>query len=326
MGTKMTINGEAIMGGEINTNYGVACKRLIFRHVVDLGLDVGDSVGANIITPSGNTRMFSGTIKSVVRRRPDGSWEFTCEDVLAKAIEYWFTPSDLDVGWTRRNINHLDLTKDILKEATIPNLDVIDDWTPTGYPTFQFAVGPEPVKITVASAWDTIGWICAITGMHVYADVSSKVHMTRIWDEPGPIVHAYMSTGNAGNMKTLEYTRSDENLRNKVVVYGRDNLYKVASGSSPYVPAGFWKTAIVSSTMIEGDAMAQEVADINLLRMNKLTEACIVDCIGNTSLDCRQTVNITDPKIGVSGNWFVSQIQHKVDPNSGYTCRLTCNK
>jgi hypothetical protein len=323
-----TVNGTPVKRLELNTNYQTAVARLTFTHPYQSGFDVGTAITSYIWDDRGETRstkMFTGVVKSVIRRRPENVYEFMAQDILTFAVEHWFVPASIDdPAFTRSNISHLQLTKDILNYASITNADIIDDWTP--YPTFQFATGPEPVKVNISSAWDVISGICAITGMHVYADANGKVHLSRIWDEPGETISHYLTTGNAGNMKTLEYVRSDENLRNKVAVFGRSGVSATSSGSSPYVPSGFFKTAIISYEMIDNTEMAQETADINLGRLNKLTESCVIEVLGHVGISARQTVSIVDSQAGISGNWFIYQASHRVDPQGGYTIRLTARK
>jgi len=176
----------------------------------------------------------------------------------------------------------------------------------------------------VASAWDIINWICTITGAHVYADNSGVVHVDLIWDEvtDADVKSHYFSTGDAGNMKTIEYVRSDENLRNQVIVYG-GNVAASAQAASPYVPASFYRTAVIAHQLIETTADAQLTANFNLHRLNRLTESCIIEVLGKTDIDIRQTVNIFNGwGSEMTGNWFVTQCKHTVSER-GYTVRLT---
>jgi hypothetical protein len=314
-----TVNGIRVKRGSVNIGYAMPVMQATWEWPVNREWDISNPVTIAI----NGTTMMKGTVKSVVRRRPEGIYEFMAEDILQRAVEYWFAPDDIDAGYTWSNIDHLSLTRALLSYASITAADIIDDWTP--YPTFQFAIGPEPFKVTIAAVWDVINQINQITGMHVYADADNKVHLTRIWDEPGTPTKTF-GTGNSGTMKTVEYYRSDENLRNRVSVYGWNGCHGVAQAVSPYVPAGFFKTAIISYDAIVDAAMAQETADINLARLNKLTESAIVEVIGDTSISCRQTATVVDSKSNLSGNWFIMQCEHRVDNTSGYTVRMSFTK
>jgi len=324
MSTYLKVNDHKVMRGETNTNYASPCKRLTFTVPYQYEFDIGTTV-TGIINQNGvDTTVFYGTVKQVSRRRPENVWEFMAEDIIQRPVEYWFAPENIDEGITWSNISHLALAKSILLYASIANEFVIDDWTP--YPTFQFATGPEPVKVQTANAWDVITWINQITGMYVYADNSGNVHLSRIADEPGLVASKTFVGGNSGTIKQIEYTRSDENLRNKVVVYGASGVQAISQAASPYLPANYYKTAIISYSMIDTNEMAAETASINLSRMNKLTETVILEVNGDPSLDARATVQITEPNTGVSGLWFVNQISHRLSSDAPYLCRLTCKK
>ena len=323
------VNGIKVSRIDINANYKNATKTMAFSHPYTTGFDVGTAVTGNITTGGVTTKMFYGNIKAIVRRRPENTYEFTCHDILTRAVEYWFTPPTVDGAWERRDITHINLVSEILKESTITGALFSNNWpawnkyTNQATATFSFGVGEEPVSIKVAAAWDVISWICTITGAHVYADNDGVVHLDLIWDEitPSDVASHTFTTGDAGTMKTLEYIRSDENLRNKVIVYGGDVLSS-ASVASPYLPAGFYKTAVIAHELIETQADADLTASFNLHRLNRLTESCIIEVLGKTDIDIRQIVTIIDPRADVSGNWFVTQCKHSVSER-GYVTRIT---
>jgi hypothetical protein len=279
-------------------------------------------IGASGSIAINGVQLMVGTVKSITRHRPGNYFEYMAEDMLYRAVEYWFAPEDMEQGYRWSNIDHLSLTKAILAYAGITG--IVDDWTP--YPTFQMATGPEPFKITTASAWDVVMQLCQITGMFVYTDAVNRVHLSRIWDEPSAVVTRTYSTGDSGYMKSIDWYRSDENLRNRVIVYGYEGCYARADAVSPYVPPDFYKTSIISYEAIVDQAMAQETADINLSRLNKLTQSVTIEAMGNPAYSYLETVTLNDPKIGLSGNWFVYQLEHRYDTNSGYTVRLTASK
>jgi hypothetical protein len=87
------------------------------------------------------------------------------------------------------------------------------------------------------------------------------------------------------------------------------------------LPSGFYKTAIVSSEMIDSQDMAQDSADYNLALYNRLTETVRLDIEGNPSIRARDTITVSESFTGVSGNWFVFSATHRLDEN-GYTTTL----
>lgn len=326
-----SVNGTYIKQFKLESNYNTAAKRIEFSAPTSLGLDIGTPITATL-SSNGVMRNIVGKIKAMTRRRPENTYEFAACDIVTQPAEYWFIPPDINGAWEKSNISHTALSIAILKQAGLVDAQIQNDW-PVEYPTFQFATGPEPVKIRIASAWDVISWICQITGMHAYADDAGVIHLSRIWDEPGAVVSRVFEK-TTWKLKTIQYSRSDENLRNQVAVFGREgvSLKTAKSADTPagsgkyYLPTGFYKTAIISYELIDNDSMAQETADINLQRLNKLTESCIIETVGDPTIDIRQTVTVTDPKSDVSGDWFVTQCTHSISPASGYTCKMTVNR
>ena len=328
MSITATVNDIEVVRMSVMSNYKTPCRRMTYSTPFLNGIDIGSSVTGKI----NETTMFNGIVKAITKRRPEMSYDVSCGDILSQAVEYFFAPSpNIDSSWTRSNILHYNLVRDILAKAEIT--DFSNDWgadedinpyteLPRG--SFTFATGEEPVRIKISSAWDIIDWICQITGSHVYADVDNVVHLGLIWDEPiGVPTHSFVAPG---TLKSIQYIRSEEGLRNKVIVFGYSGITKEAYAESPYVPENFYKTAILSHEFIDTEEIAQETADINLHRLNKLTESVIFEALGQTDIDIRETVSITDPSSGVSGSWFVTQCTHTVGKDSGYTIRVTCNK
>jgi len=279
------------------------------------GADVGDLLTVSFGLDTATTK-FHGYIKAITRDRLSARITMHLEDVLCRATEYWFVPEDLDNPWSRSNINAVDLVDDILNECGLS----LYDWDSC---SFTFATGEKDVELSLTSAWDAIQWICEITGFSVYADTDGHVYFKNISPTPsGSPVDTY-TTGDGGNILSLEYSRSDDLLRNKVVVFGRPPIKAEASASSPYVPSGFYKTAIISHEMIDTQAMAQATADLNLTRLNRLTEIARVKVIGG-DVHIRDTVRITEGFSGLSNeDFFVRSLTHSFDTGLGYVMQIT---
>ena len=330
MATYATVNDIQVKSLEMNSAYKNPCRMMTYTYPYLIN-DVGDTVTARIIRQGNTSTVFYGNVKAVTRRRPENIYEYACQDVLARAVEYYFSPeTSLDNAYEVKNIDHITLVKNILSFATLTNF--VSDWpaynkyTAENTATFQFATGEKAVEIKIAAAWDVIGWICEITGSHVWADATGKVHLGLVWDEVAPsgeTIYGAFTTGDTGNMKSVEYVRSDENLRNRMVIYGSGGITYETHASSPWVvdPA-FYKTGIISYDFIDTQEMAQVTGDINLHRLNKLTESCVIEALGDPSIDTSQVVTVTDSKCGLSGSWFLAQCKHTVS-NSGYTMRMT---
>lgn len=315
-----TITGNPdVVRIEVVNNYRDAVGRATLETRTLGGLGVGDSVEITMGYVGDTAKLFKGNAKSIRAANLPGLYTLECQDVLWQAQEFWFVPADLDNPWSRSNIAAEDLVQDILAEAQLT--DYAADYSPG----FTFATGETPVEIKLQSAWDVIGWICEITGAHVYADINGQVHYTNIDPVPGVSTHT-LTTGAAGQIIFSDYTKSDDNARNKVVVFGAPGIKAEASAApNGYtLPANFYKTAIISHGMIDTQQMAQDCADLNLTALNRLTESVRCDIEGDPGVECRDTVTVTEAFTGVSGDWFVLEARHAMQ--DAYKTQLTLTR
>lgn len=314
---EITIGGDYaditdIMTVEVNEAYKQACSR--FRMEVE---DPGSYTLNDYITidmgydgDSGET--FQGFIDTITSTRRPGVYEITGRDVIKRAIDHWIVTTDLENPWSRRNISAENLVRDLLNEAGI-----------TGYSgdtsNFTFGVS-NPVEFQIISSWDAIEQLSMIIAWRCYAK-NGTVYFQNLQPEPSGAPVTNLRVGNIGNIETIDYDISTENLRNRVVVFGRDGIYAEDSAVSPYLPDGFYKTAIVSSELIDTQSMADDSASYNLALYNRLTESCRVDILGNYVLRARDTINISEPFTTISGDWFIYSCTHRAD-DGGFTTSL----
>jgi hypothetical protein len=113
--------------------------------------------------------------------------------------------------------------------------------------------------------------------------------------------------------------RTISGIRNRVVVEGHPDASVLRSrqAPSPYV-SGYvqYKT---SSALVDTDAMADEVARLWMLELNRRVEKQSFDLLGNPYVVPGQTDSILAPGFGidVATNYFVTSVSHKVNA-SGY--------
>jgi hypothetical protein len=282
------------------------------------GLDLGDEITVDLGFDTSHGTIFKGYIQSINSERLPGHHIIEATDILIRAAEHMIVSTDLDNPFRRWNITAEDLVGDLLAEAGIVNYE----GDATG---FTIATGEIPAEFQLVSSWDAAQQVANIVAWHIYADQTGKVWFQNILPEPtGAASHAF-TTGNTGNILVIRHSRSTDNLRNKVVVFGYPPITASAAAASPYLPAGFYKTAIVSSVLIDQQYMADGCATYNLAKWNKLTEVLSVEAIGDYSVHARDTVSVTEAFTGVAGDWFVRDASHSFGPTS-YTMRLTLVK
>lgn len=302
---------DGITGIEISETYKQPCARARLE-CEDLGsFGLNDYITLDIGFTTSHSVAFKGYIDTITTTRRPGLYEITARDILKRAIEHWIVTTDLENPWSRSNISAEALVRDLLAEAGIT--------TYVGsVSNFTFGVS-SPAEFQLISSWDAVEKINNILAWTCYAE-DGTVYFNNTQPTPGTPSFT-LTVGDDQEIEQINYDISTENLRNKVVVFGKDGIYAEASAVSPYLPSGFYKTAIVSSELIDSQSMADDAADYNLALYNRLTETLKLDIEGNASIRARDTVTVTEPFTGVNSDWFVYSVQHRVD-ESGFVTSL----
>lgn len=302
-----------IISVEITEAYKQPAAR--FRlEVEDVGsFGINDDITITLGYTGDTAQIFEGFIDSVTSTRRPGVYEVAGRDIIKFAIEHWIVTTNLDEPWSRSNISAENLVGDLLAEAGIT------DYSGSAS-SFTFGVS-NPAEFQLISSWDAVEKICNILAWRCYAE-NGTVYFTNLLPEPSGSPSAYLRRGDQGQITQIGYETSTDNLRNKVVVFGREGIYAEASAESPYLPEGFYKTAVVSSELIDTQSMADDAATYNLALYNRLTEAVRLDILGDSSIRARQTVNVLEWFTGVEGDWFVYACTHRMDENGGFTTQL----
>ena len=310
----MDISGDGsgmddVQSIEIDEGYKQASARFKIetRSVGTFGLN--DQIIIDIGYDGDHAALMYGYIDSITATDRPGTYEVVGRDIIKKAIDHFIVSTDLENPWSRRNISAENLVRDLLSEASIT--DYSGDAS-----SFTFGVN-YPAEFQLISSWDAIERICNIIAWRCYAK-GDTVYFKNLQPVPVGATAITLQAGTSGNISTISYEYSTDNLRNKVVVFGRDGIYAEDSAVSPYLPTDFYKTAIVSSELIDTQSMADDSATYNLALYNKLTEVVKVDVEGNPSLRARDTIECIESFTGVSGDWFVYSVSHRIG-NDGYT-------
>lgn len=275
-------------------------------------LALGDSISVDMGYADDHDVVFTGVVKKINKSRPNNTTKITCFDELIKTSDYFMVSEDPEVPFTRTNIDARDLVEDLLNEASVTSF-VADPVT------FIFT---EP-EFNLVSVADAINQINGIIAWHIWCDEDGIVRYAdrRPYVMEGDSPVFTFTTGSSGNIVTNEYTRSEENLRNKVVVYGFEDIYAEASAVSPYLPAGFYKTAVVASPLITFSGQAQLSAEYNLELYNRLDRMVSCEALGNPHVHVNSIVTVTEAHTGVSGDWFIYNISHSLG-EGGYTMKM----
>jgi hypothetical protein len=281
--------------------------------VTNTNLEIGDFVEINLGYVGNYSKAFSGYVKNIELREPKKSYTITASNVLVRAMDFFIASSTPENPFTRSSIKAETLVGDVLALAGLTSY--VGDNT-----LFTFGI-INPVEVNLTTSYDYARFIGDILAYNVYADMNGVVHFTRRlpYVVPGD---TSIGTINEQDCLTFSYTKTDRELRNRVVVYGAAGITAEASSSSPYLPDGFYKSVVVAApTVFDNIGMAQQSADYNLELLNRLTESLHITMPGNSIYQPRSVVTVSSIKYELSGDWYIFTAGHTLD-SSGYTTTL----
>lgn len=280
---------------------------------LNTSLDVGDFVTINLGVTTNHAKVFEGYVKNLQRQESPDQYEITCANVMVRAVDYFIASTNPENPYSKTNIKAEDLVEDLMAMAGLTNYTAQST-------SFTFATRGTPIEVNLTSVYDYSKFIADILAFHVYADVNGTVHFLRRF--PYPDGDASVATLSNSNLIAVSHFRSDRDLRNRVVVYGAEGIYAEAKASSPYLPAGFYKTVAVSApTVIDSQSMAQDSADYNLTKLNRLTLGGSATILGNPDIQARDCVTVNKSDIGMTGLWYVYGCEHSWG-KEGYVTNL----
>lgn len=286
---------------------------------VSTSLSIGDSVTVYIGYVGDNFKCITGYVKNIEYQEPERYHTISIANALIRAVDFFIASSDPNVPFSRQNISAEDLIGDLLALAGLTN------YSPQTT-SFTFAIN-NPVEVNLTGCYDYCHFLANIIAFILYADNNGQVHLDNRRPYPvGSEPNDYTFNVSSGNFLDASYETSDKDIRNKVIVYGSGGIHKQASASSPYLPAGFYRTVVVAAAgVIDSDSMAQQSANYNLDLLNRLTEKVHITMEGTTGIVPRKIATITIPALGVSGDWYVYGVEHRWD-KTGYITSVECRR
>jgi len=288
-------------------------------------LSIGEAVEVDIGFSDDHAVIVKGYCKEINPTVPDGTYRVRVFDNLILAQDYLIVSDDPDAPQTYENIQAEDLVGSVLALASLT--DYSGD-----HPGFTFGT-ESPVKVQLIKAWDFVRQICEMLAWWCYCDNSGTIHFTE--RKPYPVsgdspIHTF-EVGSGKDLALINYTKSDDKMRNKVVVYGYDGIHATAQASPPAdiaLPSGFYKAAVISyPNIIDTQDMAQQAAEYNLTLLNRATETLTLEAIGNPDILRGQIVDIDQSHVSdLGGNWFVYEATHRITQSEGYRLHCTLTK
>lgn len=288
---------------------------------VSHNVNIGDKL--MVYAGFGSTsKIFTGYVKEIIRNVPEDIYTIVLNDVLVRATDYFFAPSNPDVPFSRSNISGENLVRDILAEAGLTSYESDPTY-------FTFGIN-SPVEVKLISAYDFIHSITSLLAFTIYADQDEVVHFKRRlpYITTSDTTSHYTISTNSDYFYNISYGINEKALRNRVVVWGANGINAEASASSPYLPSGFYKSVVYSSSMlVQTTSMAQDIADYNLNVLNRLTYSQTITIDGRPDIFPRKIASVTNSFLGITDElWYVYAVEHSIDLSSGFTSTIELRK
>ena len=191
--------------------------------------------------------------------------------------------------------------------------------------SFTFAIN-QPVEVNLTGAYDYAHFLANIIAYTLYADNDGVVHLINRRPYPVGAEASDYTFNDLGTLIEVTYDRSDHDIRNKVIVYGSAGISAIAQASSPYLPAGFYRTVVVAAPgVIDSQSMAEQAAEYNLDLLNRLTQKVNIVMEGRPGVVPRTIATVTVPDLGLSGSWYVYSVEHNWS-KAGYLTSVELRK
>ncbi len=288
-------------------------------------LDVGDAVTVNLGYNGTNVKAFEGYVKAVEKKTPQGVYTITAHDVMTRAIDYFIVSPTPQAGYKYKNITAHSLIQGLMEMAGLHAFDFDNTY-------FTLGINNE-FEVNLVSSYDYSRMISDLIAWTVWADKSGVVHLKNrkpypmygISGQPGDVADTSSLTVTDTGIFDLTYSFNEKDLRNKVVIYGAEDLYAEAKSSTSYDPAtgtnrailppGYYKAMVLASPLIDNQGFAQNAVDYNLALYNKIAYQVPITIEGNASIQARDCITVTSAKGSVSGLWYI--FQHELSWSSG---------
>jgi len=289
---------------------------LVIIEALNTSLSLGDSIDVSIGYVGDYTHIFTGYVKEINTTTPETKIRISAYGAMIRAVDFFIASSDPNNPFSRENISAESLVRDLVALAGLTNF---------GYDATSFTFATTaPMEVNLVAAYDFCNSIANTLAWHLYADKAGKVWFVdrKPYIVPGDTPTATITVN---EITQASNSISERDLRNRIVVYGGNDIYADASASSPYLPAGFYKTVVASAYWIDSQSMAQKAADYNLAALNRLTEEATITILGDASLSTRDIITVIETHTGISSDWIIYGTEH-VFGKSGFLTTLTLRK
>jgi len=283
---------------------------------------IGDEVTVDIGYDGDHAEIMTGYVKDITKKASPTEYSITIYGAMIRAVDYFLASSNPNSPFTRQNISAEDLVRDLMAEAGLTNY---------GYDATSFVFATQgPLEINLVGVHDYCSMIANTLAWHLYADSDGKVWFV----DRKP----YVMGGDSSSLTITDsdilsgsYSISERDLRNRIVVYGRNGISATASQGTSYnpitdsneqiLPAGFYKSVVASADWIDSQSMAQGAANYNLDLLNRLQVEANIQIQGNADIHARDVITVDSDSLDIDNDFYVYTVDHTWG-DKGFTTSL----
>jgi len=280
-------------------------------------LEIGDAANIVLGYVGDTAQVLTGYVKSIERNIPEDTYIIVVNDVMVRAIDYFVASSNPNAPFTRSQVDAEDLIADLMALAGLTNYNggttnFIYGWT-------------VPVEVNLVGCYEYCNQLSNMLAWHLWADSSGVIQ----FQDRKPYImggdSASATINDNSNILKISTVKSDDDLRNRVVVYGANGIFAEATSSSAYLPAGYYKTVVLSSAYVDQQVHANTAATENLAKWNRLRDVVYIDIEGDPNIEARDIIHLTESNLSIDDDYFVYGLQHRLDA-SGFVTSLELRK
>jgi hypothetical protein len=309
----------------VSSTHGASSAVASFE-TIGLYHTLGQHITIDLGYSTSHRQLFTGYVKSIEHSVPDGTYTITANDDLVRAADFFIVSSNPAAPLTYINITGEALVRAILELSGLSSFSL-------GTTYFTFGVSNE-FEVQQVSSFDFAKGIASLLTWEIWCDENGVINfknrkpfvMSGSEPQPDWVNDSDIAYTWDDNTKVLQatYSKDENNLRNKVVVYGYNGLYASAEdGGTPYFK---WKTAVLADAgLIDTISVAQDTADYNLHLLNRITETISATVIGDSTLMPFRTIHVDSDFLGEHASYYIFSAEHSMD-RSGYTTKLELKK
>ncbi len=281
---------------------------------VSTTLDIGSAITIDLGYTDNHTTIFVGYVKEIELKEPEKTYVLMCSDYLIRAVEFFIASTNPAAPLKYGPASAEAFVGYVLGLAAITDYSYdASDYT--------FAIHGA-TEINLTTSYDYARYIADMIAWNLWNSSSST---TVYFKNRQPYVmggDSSIGTITASKVIDIRDGKTDKNLRNRIVVYGYNSIYAEAKASSAYLPAGYYRSVVISAPQIFDDqAMAQKCCDYNLPVLNRLTYSLSLSVIGDPIYISRKVITVNYPNFGLNSDWYIYHADHNWG-KGGYSCSL----